>query len=227
MKFHKKRYNIFSYCVEEYKYSQEGAYILDEKSNADIIRVQLPAEIENENHMFSNAYYFADRLITCQISLSSLPEDILKKQRVEIIESSEYRDRVKKIASEAFKSDRRFHLLKKTNAEIASAIISNYVDELDKYYLALFENEIIGFLALKECSENKIAIHLAAVDEKYRLTGAAQSLYTRAIADSAHKYKVLEGKISTNNMPVMNLYASFNARFSMPENIYLKENVCL
>ena len=56
------------------------------------------------------------------------------------------------------------------------------------------------------------------------MTGAAMGLYAHAIEISRERgFKTLEGRISSINMPVMNLYASFGAQFSEPEDVFLRE----
>ena len=67
-------------------------------------------------------------------------------------------------------------------------------------------------------------VHLAAVEAKYRVTGAAMGLYAKAIEVVRERgFKTLEGRISSFNTPVMNLYATFGAQFSEPQDVFLKD----
>ena len=67
-------------------------------------------------------------------------------------------------------------------------------------------------------------VHLAAVEEKYRMTGAAMALYANACKIAKERgYKKLEGRVSTQNTAVMNVYAAFGATFSEPQDIFIKE----
>lgn len=67
-------------------------------------------------------------------------------------------------------------------------------------------------------------VHLAAVLERYRASGAALSLYAAAARDcKSQGVRFLEGRISTANPAVMNLYAFLGAKFSQPVDVYLKE----
>ena len=77
---------------------------------------------------------------------------------------------------------------------------------------------------LKDLPDNHSFIHLAAVKQKYRLTGAALSLYANAAEECKKQKKFfLDGRISSTNTAVMNLYASLGAVFFDPMDIFLKE----
>ena len=85
--------------------------------------------------------------------------------------------------------------------------------------MCLYHEKPVGFLSLRENF-----VHLAAVEAKYRVTGAAMGLYARAIELAGERgFKTLDGRISSLNTPVMNLYASFGAVFSDPEDVFLRE----
>ena len=69
-----------------------------------------------------------------------------------------------------------------------------------------------------------LAYHLVAVEEKYRLTGAALGLYAKGIEVARERgYQKLVGRISSQNVAVMNVYAMFGAQFSEPQDVFLKE----
>ena len=54
--------------------------------------------------------------------------------------------------------------------------------------------------------------------------GAGMALYVKACLLAKERgYKKLEGRISSQNTSVMNIYASLGAIFSEPLDIYLKE----
>ena len=132
---------------------------------------------------------------------------------------------IEEIALKSFPYDRRFHLrLNYDDESLFNCIIKDWVNDIDKALVAKYKDMIVGFLVLKEICEDTLFIHFAAVDEKYRLTGAAMSLYAKAVKIAQEKgYKKLEGRISTKNTAVMNLYSYFNAHFENPEDIYIKE----
>ena len=67
-------------------------------------------------------------------------------------------------------------------------------------------------------------MHLAAVLERYRASGAAMSLYAAAARDCRSRgIRFLDGRVSTANPSVINLYAYLGAKFSDPMDVYLKE----
>lgn len=198
---------------------------LNNIEKCDIAKLILPSTIENEKLMADNGFVFADRTIQTSIQLSKLDLNFDKLIRLNVEETSDYKKEIEEIALKSFPYDRRFHLrLDYNDEELFSEIIKEWVNDLDKVLVAKYKDLIVGFLNLKETSCDTLFIHFAAVDEKYRLTGAAMSLYSRAVQIAIEKgYKKLEGRISTKNTAVMNLYSYFNAHFENPLDIYLKE----
>ena len=103
-------------------------------------------------------------------------------------------------------------------------IIKEWIKNLESVLIAKYKDTVIGFLALKKTAEDTLFVHLAAVDEKYRLTGAAMALYAKALQLTIAKgYKMLEGRISSKNTAVMNVYSYFGAHFENPVDIYIRE----
>ena len=198
---------------------------LNNIEKCDIAKLILPSAIENEKLMADNGFVFADRTIQTSIQLSKLDLNFDKLIRLNVEETGDYKKEIEEIALKSFPYDRRFHLrLDYNDEELFSEIIKEWVNDLDKVLVAKYKDLIVGFLNLKEISCDTLFIHFAAVDEKYRLTGAAMSLYSRAVQIAIEKgYKKLEGRISTKNTAVMNLYSYFNAHFENPLDIYLKE----
>lgn len=192
--------------------------------NAQYLRIELPSSAENEIRMQQKSFYFADRTLKTSISLQKCPLDLNKFLRLPIEETSEYKEDILQIAQNSFAYDRRFHLAPLCSKEIASVVLQTYVQDLDKVLVALFKDKPIGFLALKEIDSETLFVHLAAVDEKYRMTGAAMALYAKACQLAMERgYKKLEGRISSQNVAVMNLYAAFGAVFSEPKDVFVKE----
>jgi hypothetical protein len=192
--------------------------------NATHVRVLLPATIENQMKMQENGFVFIDRSLNVSINLKQIQNDFLKSIRMPIIKSKHYFDDVLRIALESFGEDRRFRLTLKENKKITIKVLKEWIDELTEPYICLYKTEVVGFLALKEIAPNRSFIYLAAVTEKYRISGAAMSLYTNAVKECKEKgYSSLEGCISCSNTAVLNLYAHFGAVFSKPTDFFLKE----
>lgn len=186
------------------------------------IRVKLPALYENQSHMRKLGFTWVDRMLLASINLKK-NADLSKMIRLKVVETNDYLKDIYRIAYESFPIDRRFHVTKDYNDYIAKQIINYYIEEVQIWLICFFKDVPIGFVGLIEKNENVMEIHLAAVDEKYRSTGAANSLYAYTCDYCKNRnYKKLIGRISSVNMSVMNLYISLGATFSQPEDIYVK-----
>ena len=99
-----------------------------------------------------------------------------------------------------------------------------WVVSLAAVLACFFSEKLVDFLALVRNPEDSLFLHLAAVKERCRRAGAAMSLYARAYRVTAKRgFRRLEGRISSQNTAVMNLYAAFRDIFSDPIDIFLKE----
>lgn len=182
-------------------------------------REVLPSCADVEFKMTQNGWYFADRTLKVSISLSKVTMDLKRLQRMPIVETSDYKEDIFRIAHESFTRDRRFHVAPKCNQDVSAVVLRQWVKALGPTLVCLYHNKPVGFLNLKGN-----VVHLAAVEEKYRVSGAAMGLYARAIELCKERgYKIMEGRISSLNTSVINLYASFGAQFSEPQDIFLKE----
>lgn len=198
---------------------------VDIVSKGDIVKVSLPSSNENEILMHKHGFMLVERTIQTSIQVSKVDLDFDKLIRLKVEETIEYKDRIEEIALKSFPYDRRFHLrINFDDDNLFRLIMKEWIDDLDSVLVAKFRDTVVGFLALKETAEDTLFVYLAAVDEKYRLTGAAMSLYSKAIQVAREKgYKILEGRISTRNSAVMNLYAYLGAHFENPIDIFLRE----
>ena len=193
-------------------------------SEATHLRVLLPAADENRIAMTERGFVWVDRLLTVSISLKKQTVDFQKSIRLPIVLTDKRREEVRQIARKSFPFDRRFHIEPHLNDETARQVIDGWVDELENWFLCLYHDLPIGFLALTQTGPRTSFVHLAAVLQEYRLSGAALSLYANAVSFVLERdYQFLEGRISTQNVPVMNLYVSLGAVFSRPTDVYLKQ----
>lgn len=183
-----------------------------------------PADAANEIRMQRDGFFFVDRTVKTTISLSKIAVDLERFVRLPIVETTECKADILRIAAASFAYDRRFHIKPDLNAEVAAGVLKQWVGELDKVFVAMFKDQPVGFLALKETAADTLFVHLAAVEEKYRMTGAAMALYANACKIAKERgYKKLEGRVSTQNTAVMNVYTAFGAIFSEPQDIFIKE----
>lgn len=191
---------------------------------ADCARIEIPSNSNFEVQMQDKGFYWADRTLKVSISLAKLSENLEKYLRLPIEETTDYKKDILRIAVNSFTYDRRFHIAPQCNEEVSEKVLNVWVNALDKVLVCLYKEQPIGFLALKETASDTLFVHLAAVDEKYRLMGAAMALYAQACLLAKERgYKKLEGRISSQNTAVMNIYATLGAMFSDPLDVYLKE----
>ncbi len=182
-------------------------------------REVLPSCADTEFDMVRNGWYFADRTLKVTIQLAKVTADLKRLQRLPIVETPDYTEDIFRIAHESFTRDRRFHVAPKCDQAISAVILRRWVDELGPTLVCLYHDKPIGFLNMREHF-----IHLAAVEAKYRVTGAAMGLYAKAIEVALERgFKTLEGRISSLNTAVMNVYTTFGAQFSEPEDVFLRE----
>ena len=191
--------------------------------DATHVRVSMPVCQESQEEMTRRGFVLADRTIGCAISLARGTVDFASLVRTEPQLTSGRREEILAIAKQCFPADRRFHVAPALNQAIADEILAGWVDELPPCYLYGHKGQSVGFLALTGEGDRRF-VHLAAVLERYRASGAALSLYAAAARDcKSQGVRFLEGRISTANPAVMNLYAFLGAKFSQPVDVYLKE----
>ena len=182
-------------------------------------REVLPSCADTEFDMVRDGWYFADRTLKATIQIAKVTADLKRLQRLPIVETPDYTEDIFRIAYESFTRDRRFHVAPKCDQVVSAVVLRRWVDELGPTLVCLYHEKPIGFLNMRENF-----VHLAAVEAKYRVTGAAMGLYAKAIEVARERgFKTLEGRISSLNTSVMNVYATFGAQFSEPQDIFLKD----
>lgn len=193
-------------------------------SDATHVRVSLPSDVKYMLYMQQNGYQFVDRMLDVTINLKRCTMDLQRAIRIDPVLVNDRKEEITFLAQKSFVRDRRFHVETEYNQQLANQIIKAWVEEIPEFYVCIYKEKVIGFLALKEADDRKSAeIYLAAVDERYRTSGAAMSLYAKALYVGMEKgYQNIAGYISGCNTAVMNLYAYFGGIFSNPQDIYVK-----
>ncbi|MBQ9609847.1 MAG: GNAT family N-acetyltransferase [Lachnospiraceae bacterium] len=188
------------------------------------IRVKTPAKYNFQTMLEKQGFFHADRMLKVSINLKKISPEIDKKIRQKVIKSDAFEQEIFDISKNSFPVDRRFHVGKDYNNAIADKIIASVMNDIEEYYIVFFKDIPVGFAGIKEIEKDIYEIKLAAVDEKYRMTGAALSLYSYLIKTYSEKGgKQLIGWISTVNVAVMNLYSALGAVFSEPSDIFIWE----
>lgn len=197
-------------------------YDWDER-DATHLRVCMPVSYENSREMLCRGFYLADRTLDVSINLTRSKLDFASMVRIEPIITLQRRSEVREIAQQSFPTDRRFHLSYAPDRAVSDKVLAGWVEGLSEYYLCEHKGTAIGFLALTGDERQKF-VHLAAVLERYRTSGAALSLYAAAARDCKEAgVHFLNGRISSTNTAVINLYSCLGASFFNPCEIYLKE----
>ena len=206
-------------CIEDSEPAQWDV------SGADYVRVALPTSCAAVRMMQRRGYYFADRTLGVSIRLSRTDIDFDKLCRMRVVESAAYLDEVRRIAYKSFPDDTRFQIAPWSDSDVATQVIETYVMRMERCLVCLYQDHAVGFLGLRRLQDGAEFVSLAAVDAVYRATGAAMSLYAKAAGLARQEGAPrLEGRISSANTAVMNLYACLGASFSSPHDVFLKEN---
>lgn len=173
----------------------------------------------------THGYYMIDRTIKATIPLKK-SIDFTRFCRIPLEEMEEATERVYEIAEKSFLLDSRFISEASDKAEEIQRQIHLFVQSMGSFHVCRCKGEVAGFLELvadEASPEMQAVIRLAAVDEKYRVAGAALSLYAGvATLCKARGFQRLFGRISSRNVAVMNLYVALGASFSLPQDVYVR-----
>ena len=176
-----------------------------------------------------NGFYLTDLRLDVKVKLKTLKESNAKKrfdisvyEQIENVESD-----VKVLFYNAFTMDRRFHLKRVPDQNLANMIIDSYIKEaISKgmiFVACRYKKKIIAAAFLEHMDE-KVNVFLAGTLPEYQGSGVSVELY-RFFADyaKARNAKILTGEISASNTSVMNLYANLGANFYSPRFLYVHE----
>lgn len=216
----------------KYKYFEEIDYATYELNEGDAIpdslpsyaRISVPTDTVSAHTMMDKNLVLVDRTVEVKVSLRK--NDFSKCCRMDVLYSDADQALIEDIASRCFEGDHRFYVTDDPNREIlANCILKQWLQEQNMFYQCMHEDRIVGFADIRRLEEvhNAPFVYLAAVEKEYRSAGAAMSLYAyifQTFKDQGEKF--VYGRISTRNMSVMNLYASFGALFEKPLDVFVK-----
>lgn len=194
-------------------------------NTSGFIRVEMRAGREHLAQMAEQGYSYTDRTIGVTINLKRATLDYEKQVRFPMRKAVlEDMVEILRIAQSSFPSDSRFHVRPNVDQHVADIILKSWVEKLSECYVCLNKERIIGFIDLEEISEVETFVHLAAVEERYRVSGAALSMYAYAVHTAKMSgYQKISGRISSANTAVMNLYAYLGGTFGEPLDVFVKE----
>lgn len=216
-----KRYPVLDYAAVEMD-REDGIPHRDEK----YVRLSIPSEHNKQQELLQAGYVLADRTIEVKVPLGKSKVDFVKFCRMPVTMETSPKEQVYELALKNFGNDYRFQVsFSECREELYQEILRQWVDEQADIFTCRFKGQLAGFADVRLLEERPDApfIYLAAVDEMYRSSGMAMSLYASVFQNTKEKgYKHAYGRISSKNMAVMNLYASFGAMFANPYDIYIK-----
>lgn len=187
-------------------------------------KIVLPASPITDFCMAEKGYILGDRTVLCSIPTRHLSDDLERGIRAKASMEKANHEAMFELSKSAFWGDRRFYITPDCNQEVAECVLNSWISDLSETLVCRIKDKYAGFLALTQDDDSTLCVNLAATDEHFRLAGAAMALYTQAMRIAHERnYTKLVGRISTRNIPVMNLYAHLGAKFSEPLDIFLKE----
>ncbi|MDD3429702.1 MAG: GNAT family N-acetyltransferase [Oscillospiraceae bacterium] len=192
---------------------------------ADFLQATIPfTNTAAAQLLCQNGFYFADRFVTATINVKRSTY-ALARSRFALTCGTAQPQQMLPLAKEAFVTDRRFHLQRHYNPQLAGIILQSYLETAYTQnwpvFYCTYKEELAGFLVL-QTDENGAYVYLAAAAPKYQGSGAAIELYAAAL-DYCRTQGIgrMWGRISTANTAVANLYAMLGASFGLPEDVYL------
>lgn len=171
-------------------------------------------------------YCMIDRTLKVTIPLKE-SMDFARYCRIPLEIQEGESERISEIAEASFLLDSRFMPTAQASEEEIRREIRIWVERMKKCFVCRCKGEIAGFLELSQDESHpaEAEIKLAAVDAKYRVAGVALSLYAGVASFCREQgMKRLWGRTSSRNMPVINLYATLGASFSLPLDVYARSN---
>ena len=167
-----------------------------------------------------------DRSIEVKVPLQKDLDSFRKRIRMTVEKKECPKQELLTLAQRNFYEDSRFYISKGIDKElIAHQILKTWVDEIREPFVCVYQNTIIGFADIRFLEEYRgnPFVYLAVIDKKYRISGAALSLYAFiCLHYSKCGNQYLYGRISARNTAVMNLYASLGGQFMNPWDVYVR-----
>lgn len=191
------------------------------------VRLSVPSGLRENVRLARMGFVMVDRTIEVKVPLTRGKVEFENYCRLPVERTEGRTEVIGEIAQNEFSEDSRFLLaLPQPEDELRGRLLDSWVDELEESFLCQYKGSAIGFAGI--CFPERYGgmpfIHLAAVEQKYRATGSAMSLYAAVFAHyRGQGARAAYGRISSRNMAVMNLYAAFGAQFAKPYDVYLKE----
>ena len=215
-------------------YSRINFWVIELENNDPVpsfepagMRVSIPTDFAATGELIQKGFTMIDRTIDVKVPINGNKVDLTRFCRMPVLRSDGYAEEIRKIAEKSFQEDYRFKTsrFRKQN-KVYEQFIDIWMEGEEEVFVCLYQGQVAGFADVRCLEEygGMPFIYLAAVDERYRAAGTALSLYAGVFEYyKKQKVKFVYGKISSQNMAIMNLYAAFGAQFLRVRDIYIKE----
>ena len=119
------------------------------------IREKIPSTLENQLVMRKDGFFLADRMLCATINLRRSKVDYEKLVRLEVKQTSEYREEFRAIAHKSFPVDRRFHITVEYNEELANAVIDQWIEQIKDSIVKIPSSRPVDISMLSEAELNE------------------------------------------------------------------------
>lgn len=197
-------------------------------SGATHVRVSLPSDGESLVAMQQRGFVFADRTLGVEIATRLARTDLESFIRFDATMSPLDHRVSFDIARLAFVGDSRFYIDPFSGVEhaqeVAEWMLDRWIKDAGEALVVEIEGALAGFLVPEVTDEGNLFVKLAAVEPRYRVTGVALSLYASALKRACELgCAKIQGRISSRNVAVANLYAYLGAKFTEPQDVFLRK----
>lgn len=206
-------------------YDVDELYVMDPETNYMIVRTR-PEDTKRIMELESIGFTFHDRTFLCEISPQKLDPNFVKLIRAEVKMDFAFSDDIYDLANQTFITDRRFHLKKEFDQKFAGRIIEEYINDLKKsgcfWFKSFHRGQLTGFTFVRPYSNIICENMLGAVSKEYQNKGVAFQLYAFMVNSLREMgYRSLYGRISTSNIPSINLHIMLGGKFSKVKDEYI------
>lgn len=189
----------------------------------NFVKVVIPATDKAEVLMKEHGYERIDRRFDCYVNTIENLKKINYRFLIRLEKSALYNDEILRIAETSFCNDTRFSFLLKCSEEIYCIALQKSIEASKYKIVCIYNGKLIGFILLKPKDKLVMEVKLAAVLQKYRVSGVGVELYMKALEFcKENHYKFLYGNVDVLNLSAINLYSFLKAKFVSVKDTYLK-----
>lgn len=194
----------------------EEKYVIAKVESQDVARIKA---LENDG------FSFHDRVLRMAVDthlLAFSEEEKNKTIRFPVVLSTDFDKTIYELSYAAYKVDRRFHLLKEFNQDLANKVIDAYIQNCQNQNMKIvrcMHNDItLGITVLRDNGDGTVDNVLGAVLPNLQGKMAAYGLYMQTLMYIQEQgYKKYYGNVSASNAASINLHIAMGAKV---ESIY-------